>query len=220
LEQLKKAKLHVEMAIKEKKIFTVQGPYPIIRRLMRARGWVERKPFLGTKHPPHYPWRPAEEEEEKEEEQCDEDPNGIHDLMSYLVRDQLPNFIWTNFLEATDRQLLQQDNVVNHYARVDAFTTKEGLCLSLQNLPWIEQADPNTFFPRCYRLGNVDERETFIGELKAVALLSLLVLPLLQCPVQDWLGMMPPSCRGFPPDSSTKPAQIGPGGGWGQASGD
>uniref|UniRef100_A0A8C3DBX0 Uncharacterized protein n=1 Tax=Corvus moneduloides TaxID=1196302 RepID=A0A8C3DBX0_CORMO len=226
LEQLKKAKLHVEMAIKEKKIFMVQGPYPIIRHLLRARGWVERKlPSMGRqleqhRDPLHYAWPPAEEEEEKEEEQCDEDPNGIHDLMSYLVRDRLPNFIWTNFLEATDHELLQQDHVVNHYARVDAFTTKEGLCLSLQNLPWIEQADPNTFFPRCYRLGTTDEQEAFIGEPKAVALLSLLMLPLLRCPVQDWLRMMPPSCRGFPLDSSTQPAQTGPGGGWGQASED
>ncbi|NXA97204.1 TTLL3 monoglycylase, partial [Melanocharis versteri] len=180
----------------EKKIFMVQGPYPIIRRLLRARGWVERKlPGVGRQLEQHrgdqnkqrletgpssggdllhYPWLPAEEEEE----QCDEDPSGIHDLMSYLVRDRLPNFIWTNFLEATDRQLLQEDNVVNHYARVDAFTTKEGLCLSLQNLPWIEQADPNTFFPRCYRLGTMDEREAFIEDFRLTAARSLLKLAL------------------------------------------
>ncbi|NWI81439.1 TTLL3 monoglycylase, partial [Dryoscopus gambensis] len=167
----------------EKKIFTVQGPYPIIRHLLRARGWVERKlPSAGRQlqqhHPLHYLWPPAEEEEEKEEEQCDEDPNGIHDLMSYLVRDRLPNFIWTNFLEATDHELLQQDHVVNHYARVDAFTTKEGLCLSLQNLPWIEQADPNTFFPRCYRLGTTDERAAFIEDFRLTAARSLLKLAL------------------------------------------
>ncbi|NWV71582.1 TTLL3 monoglycylase, partial [Malurus elegans] len=196
----------------EKKIFVVQGPYPIIRRQLRARGWVEKKlpsvgrqleqhrsdqnklrleigtsnggggqgkallnphggaePFLETTDPLHYP---------EEEKHCDEDPSGIHKLMSYLVRDQPPNFIWTNFLEATDRQLLQQDHVVNHYARVDAFTTKEGLCLSLQNLPWIEQADPNTFFPRCYRLGSVNELEAFIEDFRLTAARSLLKLAL------------------------------------------
>ncbi|NXU36233.1 TTLL3 monoglycylase, partial [Drymodes brunneopygia] len=205
----------------EKKIFVVQGPYPTIRRLLRARGWVERKlpstgrqleqhhgnqnkhqleagpsnggsgqgeallnphggaqPLLRTTDSLDYPWIPPEEEEEKEEEQCDEDPNGLHDLMSYLVRDRWPNFIWTNFLEATDRELLQEDPVVNHYARVDAFTTKEGLCLSLQNLPWIEQADPNTFFPRCYRLGTMDEREAFIEDFCLTAARSLLKLAL------------------------------------------
>ncbi|NXB03203.1 TTLL3 monoglycylase, partial [Cnemophilus loriae] len=184
----------------EKKIFMVRGPYPTIRHLLRARGWVEKKlPSVGRQleqhhgdenkqrletgpsnggNPLHYPRLPAEEEEKKEEEQCDDDPNGIHDLMSYLVRDRLPNFIWTNFLEATDRHLLQQDHVVNHYARVDAFTTKEGLCLSLQNLPWIEQADPNTFFPRCYRLGTMSEREAFIEDFRLTAARSLLKLAL------------------------------------------
>ncbi|XP_032554757.1 tubulin monoglycylase TTLL3-like isoform X2 [Chiroxiphia lanceolata] len=220
LELLKKAKLHVETAIKEKKIFMVQGPYPTIRRLLRARGWVERKPPRvgrqleqhrgnqqkqqletearedgeeqgeavlnprGGAQPTleitellHSPWPPTEEEEE-EEEQCDEDPSGIHDLMSYLVRDRVPNFIWANYLSAVDPQLLEQDHVVNHYARVGAFTTKEGLCLSLQNLPWIEQADPNTFFPRCYRLGTTDEREAFIDDFRLTAARSLLKLAL------------------------------------------
>ncbi|NWV83662.1 TTLL3 monoglycylase, partial [Dasyornis broadbenti] len=168
----------------EKKIFMVQGPYPTIRRLLQARGWVERKlPSMGrqmeqNRDPLHYSWPPAEEKEEEEEEQCDEDPSGIHDLMSYLVQDRRPNFIWTSFLEATDRQLLQQDQVVNHFPRVDAFTTKEGLCLSLQNLPWIQQADPNTFFPRCYRLGTMDDRAAFIEDFCLTAARSLLKLAL------------------------------------------
>ncbi|XP_017676052.1 PREDICTED: tubulin monoglycylase TTLL3 isoform X1 [Lepidothrix coronata] len=220
LELLKKAKLHVETAIKEKKIFMVQGPYPTIRKLLRARGWVERKPPSvgrqleqhrgnqqkqqlerearedgeeqgeavlnprGGAQPAleitellHSPWPPTEEEEDKEE-QCEEDPSGIHDLMSYLVRDRVPNFVWANYLSAVDPRLLEQDHVVNHYARVGAFTTKEGLCLSLQNLPWIEQADPNTFFPRCYRLGTTDEREAFIDDFRLTAARSLLKLAL------------------------------------------
>ncbi|NWH39619.1 TTLL3 monoglycylase, partial [Chloropsis hardwickii] len=173
----------------EKKIFTVQGPYPIIRRLLRARGWVERK-LPGVGRQPEQPRGDQSKQQlqpgpsngggrqREEEEEQDEDPSGIHDLMSYLARDQLPNFIWTNFLEAIDHELLQEDSVVNHYARVDAFTTKEGLCLSLQNLPWIEQADPNTFFPRCYRLGNVDDREAFIEDFRLTAARSLLKLAL------------------------------------------
>ncbi|NWW78014.1 TTLL3 monoglycylase, partial [Climacteris rufus] len=154
----------------EKKIFTVQGPYPIIRRLLRARGWVERRlPSVGRQLEQHW-------DEGGMGTPC---PTLAPSLpQSYLVRDRLPNFIWTNYLDTTDRQLLQQDHVVNHYARVDAFTTKEGLCLSLQNLPWIEQADPNTFFPRCYRLGTRDDREAFIEDFRLTAARSLLKLAL------------------------------------------
>ncbi|XP_068264441.1 tubulin monoglycylase TTLL3 [Nyctibius grandis] len=229
-EQLRRARLHVERAIKEKKIFVVQGPYPVMRSLLRARGWVEKKlpragrqpvqrhdslemqlweeeeeeeggegaeqgeavldtqpgsaccgaqPSLGTPEHPRSPWPPEEEEEEeKEEEQRDEDPDGIHNFMSHLVQDQVPYFIWTNHLGAIDCQMLRQDQVVNHYAQAGAFATKEGLCLNLRNLPWVHQADPDTFFPRCYRLGAVDERQAFIEDFRLTAARSLLKVAL------------------------------------------
>ncbi|KAM9374482.1 tubulin monoglycylase TTLL3-like [Phaethornis superciliosus] len=207
-ERLKRARMHVERAIKEKKIFMVQGPYPIIRSLLRARGWVERKfprarrqmeqhrvclkqlqeeeeegdgaeqgeavPSLGTSEPPCSPWPP----EEEEEEQWEEDPDGIHKFMSHLVRDQVPYFIWINRCNAIDYRRLQQDQVVNHYIGASAFTTKERLCLSLQNLPWCDQADPNTFFPRCYRLGSADEQQAFIEDFRLTAARSLLKVAL------------------------------------------
>ncbi|NXF72573.1 TTLL3 monoglycylase, partial [Sclerurus mexicanus] len=238
---LKKAKWRVEKAIKEKKIFAVQGPYPVIRSLLRARGWVERKlprddrrmkqqlggqkkerldtepsddgdeqgqavlnphggaqPSLGTTEPLHYP-SPCEEEEEEtedeDEEEDSEDSDDIHDLMSYLVRDQVPNFLWTIRLSNIDQELLRKIEVVNRYHWVHALSTKEGLCLSLQNLPWVEQADPDTFFPRCYRLGTVEEREAFIEDFRLTAARSLLKLALekagdklvgtKQCPKSD-----------------------------------
>ncbi|NXQ58785.1 TTLL3 monoglycylase, partial [Anthoscopus minutus] len=227
--RLRRARLHVEKAIKEKKIFAVQGPYPVIRRLMRARGWVERKlarngrhpkqqpgdqkkqqlekkasgsgdehreavlsppggtqPSLGTTEPLHHPWPhnkeskwEREDEDKKEDkEQCNEDSDDIHDLMSFLVQDQVPNFLWTIRLSNIDQELLPRIEVVNRFPRLYALCTKEGLCQSLQNLPWFEQVDLNTFFPRCYRLGITDEQEAFIEDFRLTAARSLLKLAL------------------------------------------
>ncbi|NXG45053.1 TTLL3 monoglycylase, partial [Psilopogon haemacephalus] len=165
-----------------KKIFTVQGPYPIIRRLLQARGWVERKLSRASSQP----WRQQQhsmqekqlQQEKGEEEQCVEDPDGNHDLMSRLVQDQVPYFIWTNHCSAVNVRLLRQDQVLNHYTRVDAFATKEGLCRNLRNLPWFAQGDPDTFFPRCYRLGDADERQAFIEDFRLTAARSLLKMAL------------------------------------------
>ncbi|XP_053830751.1 tubulin tyrosine ligase 3-like isoform X2 [Vidua macroura] len=228
-ERLRKARLRVENAIKEKKIFAVQGPYPVIRRLLRARGWVERKlprngrqlkqqpgdqskrqletrasgggdeqgeavlsprggtqPSLGTAEPLQHPWPrdkenkgQREDEDTKEDmEQCNEDSDDIHNLMSFLVQDQVPNFLWTIHLSSIDQELLPRIEMVNRYPRLSALCTKEGLCQSLQNLPWFEQVDFNTFFPRCYRLGLMDEQEAFIEDFLLTAARSLLKLAL------------------------------------------
>ncbi|NWZ83264.1 TTLL3 monoglycylase, partial [Poecile atricapillus] len=227
--RLKKARLHVEKAIKEKKIFAVQGPYPVIRRLLRARGWVERKlprngrqlkqhpgdqkkqelkkrasgggdeqgeavlnprggaqPSLGTTEPLHHPWprdkesKGQREDEDKKEdkEQCHEDSDDIHDLMSFLAQDQVPNFLWTIRLSNIDQELLPKIEMVNRFPRLYALCTKEGLCQSLQNLSWFEQVDLNTFFPRCYRLGLMDEQKAFIEDFRLTAARSLLKLAL------------------------------------------
>ncbi|NXG22137.1 TTLL3 monoglycylase, partial [Grallaria varia] len=209
------------VSVQEKKIFAVQGPYPVVRSVLRAWGWVERKlprngrqlkqqlgsqkkqrletepsdvgeeqgeavlnpcagaqPSLGTTEPLHYPSPCNEEEEQKEDEDVDEDSDDLHDLMSYMVRDQVPNFLWTIRLSTIDQELLHKIEVVNRYHWVHPLSTKEGLCLSLKNLPWVEQADPDTFFPRCYRLGMVEEREAFIEDFRLTAARSLLKLAL------------------------------------------
>lgn len=47
----------------------------------------------------------------------------------------------------------------------DALLSLEiGLCLNMRSLPWYVQANPNTFFPRCYGLCTESEKQEFLGE--------------------------------------------------------
>jgi len=39
-----------------------------------------------------------------------------------------------------------------------------GLCMHLRELPWFQQAKSDSFFPRCYRLSHVEDRQAFVGE--------------------------------------------------------
>ncbi|XP_025020644.1 tubulin monoglycylase TTLL3 [Python bivittatus] len=184
-DRLKQARQYVERAIKQRKIFMVHGPYPIIRRRLLVRGWVERKfpkmPKVVTKRE-RFPDGEADEdgddsdtpEDDEEEEDEQDDTDSTYSLMSRLVRNQIPYFIWTNRRDVIDCRYLRKDQMMNHYARAGTFTTKVGLCLNLRNLPWFDQADADTFFPRCYRLGAKDEKHAFIEDFHLTAARSLL----------------------------------------------
>uniref|UniRef100_A0A8C5T0U9 Tubulin tyrosine ligase like 3 n=1 Tax=Laticauda laticaudata TaxID=8630 RepID=A0A8C5T0U9_LATLA len=184
-DRLKQARQYVERAVKQRKIFMVHGPYPIIRRQLLVRGWVERKfpkmPKMVTKRE-RFPDGEADEDgddtdvtdDDYEEEDEQDDTDGIYNLMSRLVRNQIPYFIWTNRRDVIDCRCLRKDQMMNHYAKAGTFTTKVGLCLNLRNLPWFDQADADTFFPRCYRLGAKDEKHAFIEDFQLTAARSLL----------------------------------------------
>ncbi|KAG7215224.1 hypothetical protein INR49_022684 [Caranx melampygus] len=228
-DRLKAAKALVEKAVKLRRVFSVQGPYPVIRAALWARGWVEC-------HLPH-PVQKAhhchgDEEEEEEEEEGDEgdvsadvadrvdegkkeeNHDDTYDLMvrqrssepkrldtdilhrlkaiervcllfpmtltnltlfqSRLARNETVYFYWTTRRDCIDCRSLRNDQMTNHYANAGTFTTKVGLCVNLRNLQWFDTADPDTFFPRCYRLGAEDEKHAFIEDFRRTACTSLL----------------------------------------------
>uniref|UniRef100_A0A8C6N2V6 Tubulin tyrosine ligase-like family, member 3 n=1 Tax=Mus spicilegus TaxID=10103 RepID=A0A8C6N2V6_MUSSI len=198
--RLRNAKIHVERAVKQKKIFMIHGRYPVIRCLLRQRGWVEKKMV----HPPGTAL-PApqkdldssmlgdsdatEDEDEEENEMFREsklldldgflefdDLDGIHALMSRMVRNETPYLIWTTRRDVLDCRFLSKDQMINHYARAGSFTTKVGLCLNLRNLPWFDEADADSFFPRCYRLGAEDDKKAFIEDFWLTAARNVLKL--------------------------------------------
>ncbi|XP_059114338.1 tubulin monoglycylase TTLL3 isoform X2 [Peromyscus eremicus] len=197
--RLRNAKIHVERAVK-KKIFMIHGRYPVIRCLLRQRGWVEKKmvPPQGTTLPP--PPKDldslvmgdsdaTEDEDEEENEEFREsqlldfdgfleldDLDGVHALMSRMVRNETPYLIWTTRRDVLDCRFLSKDQMINHYAHAGSFTTKVGLCLNLRNLPWFDEADADSFFPRCYRLGAEDDKKAFIEDFWLTAARNVLKL--------------------------------------------
>ncbi|XP_034022611.1 tubulin monoglycylase TTLL3 [Thalassophryne amazonica] len=176
-DRLKTAKAQVEQAVKLRKVFSVQGPYPVIRGALRARGWVERRL-------PHLVQRVSQCHNDEEEDgdavervdegEKEEKLDDMYDLISHLVRNETAYFYWTTRRDDIDCSTLRNDQMTNHYANAGTFTTKVGLCVNLRNLQWFDTADPDTFFPRCYRLGAEDERHAFIEDFRRTACTSLL----------------------------------------------
>ncbi|XP_077428877.1 tubulin monoglycylase TTLL3-like [Vanacampus margaritifer] len=177
-ERLKTAKAMVEKTVKLHKVFTVQGPYPVIRASLRARGWVEKRmcrPGLHTYARPVKADRCNDDSDgEDDYVKQEQDPDEHHSLMSRLVRNEMVYFYWTIKRDAINTSILQKEQMINHFAKAGSFTTKVGLCVNLRSLHWFDSADPDTFFPRCYRLAARDEKHAFIEDYRRTACISLL----------------------------------------------
>ncbi|XP_043296621.1 protein monoglycylase TTLL8 [Cervus canadensis] len=118
--------------------------------------------------------------------------------MSRLVKNEMPYFLWTIKRDVIDHHSLSCDQMLNHYGKTASFTTKApglsdwlsgpgaacwpdlplsleiGLCVSMRSLPWYVQANPDTFFPRCYSLCTEGEKQEFLDDFRRTVASSIL----------------------------------------------
>ncbi|KAK1327642.1 hypothetical protein QTO34_012931 [Cnephaeus nilssonii] len=170
------------LSLEDKKIFSIHGHYPVIRALLRRKGWVEKKLHFLPKGSVNGDGE-GEGEGAAESKRTDgresqevafEETDDIHDVMSRLVRNEIPYFLWTIKRDSIDYHSLSGEQMLNHYGKTASFTTKIGLCLNMRNLPWYAQANPDAFFPRCYGLGSDSEKQEFLDDFRRTAAASIL----------------------------------------------
>jgi tubulin monoglycylase TTLL3/8 len=75
---------------------------------------------------------------------------------------------WTLRAKDLDHPNLQSHQIVNHFWKSTAITTKVGLCHSLKNLIWFNNVDIDTFYPQCFDLMDRDDFEEFTEQFKAI----------------------------------------------------
>nr|XP_009861473.2 tubulin monoglycylase TTLL3 isoform X2 [Ciona intestinalis] len=199
-DRLQKAKLIAEKAIKSKKVFSIHGPYPLIRRALRDRGWVEKEFKLPVRARTNKPSGDSSDADDIDDDDDDDDVNNHKDsgigvsprppfessenaaendmndcygIMGRMVRNETSMFQWTTRTGAVDWRFLQKDQIVNHFSKAN-FTTKVGLCVNLRMLSCFAVGHSDTFFPRCYRLSNEDDKLDFIDDFRLGAASGIL----------------------------------------------
>jgi tubulin monoglycylase TTLL3/8 len=78
-----------------------------------------------------------------------------------------------------DQGGLAEGQIVNHFEKNTALTTKVGISRTLRNLIWFNNVDIDTFYPRCYDCNDEGEFEDFLEDFKttkAEAILKLYML--------------------------------------------
>jgi tubulin monoglycylase TTLL3/8 len=184
----RRAKTIADRAAKAYKVFTCNAPYPVdvfVRYNLRKRGWVEKfgpRVMSAVAHTETTDRTLQFISDKDYEELCNqtipkpwEEDRGIYTIVSRCVQHCPPKFIWAG--KSINSVVLKSDVIVNHFPKARYFSSKVMLTTSLKDLPWQNNSDPMTFFPRCYLL-NDNDRADIIDDFQLTSCMSLLKLVL------------------------------------------
>jgi tubulin monoglycylase TTLL3/8 len=97
-------------------------------------------------------------------------------MLCRAVRNADPNFVWTLRRDDSLYHNLLPSAFANHFAKASSFTTKVGLCANLRNLVWCGETHSDLFFPRCFLLSSLEEKDSFINDYRFTTALNILKL--------------------------------------------
>lgn len=182
-QNLLKMKKVAGQVIKKKKVFVCNGPYASLRIALRRRGWIEKhfkcdnvtsQIVISNGGVVKSTTENEIEGKYVNSEESDFMCDNQYSIMSRIVRKTMPIFLWTLKRDDINFQYLHKDQIVNHFLSARSFTTKAGLCLTLNNLRYFGDHNASLFFPRCFRLCCDEDKEDFIDSYKMTTLQSIL----------------------------------------------
>ena len=175
-------KTRANRAVNNKNIFKVKGPYKIMRRELRKRGWIEQDyESKYTKETLKITSNIAKNETETDSNTSDYDSSSDcpsdeeeYCTLTRMVKNAIPNFLISLKSGDIDSKFLTKSQFANHFRKTGCFTTKSGLTQIIEELTWFSDINPVQFFPRCFLLSSADDQPIFIQDYLKTAAISLL----------------------------------------------
>ena len=160
----------------------MKGPYKIMRRELRKRGWIEQDyESKYTKETTKTNQNIAKNDTETDSTSSEYDSSSDcpsdeeeYCALTRLVKNAIPNFIITLKSGDVESKFLTKSQFANHFRKTACFTTKSGLTQIIQELTWFSDLNPVQFFPRCFLLSSADDQPCFIQDYLKTAAISLL----------------------------------------------
>jgi len=176
LEKITTAKTVAEQAVKDRKVFRLDGGHRYVRQALKARGWVEKftpktKRFATGE-------RAAADDDDQGDEPGDKNVaahlpiDDFDQLVSRALKDHEPDLQFVPH-HRVDFNNVRSDILINHFPKAN-FVTKTGLTACLRDLSWVSDRHSEDIYPRCYILGDAEDNEAFRDAFRRCAVTSFL----------------------------------------------